>query len=76
MVGTKMTKFDPQITREEFLQRVKNAIWTCEVFGFSNLDALNYINSGILGHRTNSDSSILMKDNMPVPITISMSTYK
>lgn len=74
--GTKMTKSDPQITREEFLQRVKNAIWTSEAFGFTNLNALKYINSGVLGYRTNADSSILVKDNMPVPITISMSTYK
>jgi len=68
---------DARISREEFIQRMKNAIWTCQAFNFATENAMKYINNGLLGNQTEKDGTekIDKNTNKPMPVTISKSTF-
>lgn len=73
---SKTKKFDTN-TQNEIKQRILHIIWTCESFHFSVDLSLKYINSGILGYKTNSNGAEKIDRNTGkrIPITLSRSTY-
>lgn len=55
----------------EILNRLKNAIWTCDAFHFPVDHAIKYINSGLLGYTKKVDKAT----GQPIPIRISQANY-
>lgn len=62
---------------DEFMQRIRHAIWTCESFNFPVEHAIKYINSGLLGYQTNKDGKekIDKYTGKPILKTISRSSF-
>jgi hypothetical protein len=58
-------------TKNEFELHIRNILWTCESFHFTNDYTLNYINSGILGFSKEIDP----KTGKLKPIIISRRTF-
>lgn len=76
MSGSKEPKFYNKIQKAEYTLRLKNAIWTCRAFHFGWQDSLKFINSGMLGYRTNKEGEQLKADDgRPTPLTISQASY-
>ena len=77
MARPKSTNFETKIKNDEFILRIKNAIWTTTAFHFSPDYALRYINSGLLGFQTNKDGTqkIDQTTGKAMPITISRATF-
>ncbi|KAF6245468.1 hypothetical protein [Nitrosopumilus sp. b2] len=72
----KSKKYETQ-KQSELKQRILHMIWVCESFHFPIELSLRYINSGILGNKTNSKGVSMTDKNTgkAIPITISRSTY-
>jgi len=68
---------DARISRDEFIQRMKNAIWTCQAFNFATDNVMKYINNGLLGYQTDKDGTekIDKNTNKSMPVTISKRTF-
>ena len=68
---------DVRISQDEFIQRIKNVLWTCHAFNFSTEYAMKCINNGLLGFQINKDGTEKMDKNtsMAVPKAISRSTF-
>jgi hypothetical protein len=68
--------FDTQ-KQDEQKQRILHIIWTCESFNFPVDLSLKYINSGVLGYKTNQNGTEKIDRNTgrKIPLTISRSTY-
>ncbi len=58
---------------EEIVERLYNAIWICKIGNLSEAEALDYVNSGELGHYEQTEQEI--KNNVKVPIKITRTTY-
>lgn len=77
MSRLKKRLFEPPITRDEFLARMKNAIWICRAFHWSQENSLRFVNSGILGFKYDANGMPLLDAaGKQLPITVSISTYR
>ena len=76
MTQSKKDKIETTIENEEFMAKVRNALWTTEAFHFMPENALKYMNAGLLGYELDKEGNPkLDKNHNPIPITISRASY-